>query len=84
MVEAAERGRLRDDRGIGQARAGQSRVPEPSSPVDAARAGYRGAILDGRQPAELQLDDLREAFPSKWTCSGGSDDRAGGATATSV
>jgi hypothetical protein len=24
------------------------------------------AILDGRQPAELQLDDLLEGFPLKW------------------
>ena len=24
------------------------------------------AILDGRQPAELQLDDLLEAFPVEW------------------
>ena len=24
------------------------------------------AILDGRQPAELQLDDLLEAFPLEW------------------
>ena len=24
------------------------------------------AILDGRQPAELQLDDLREGFPLEW------------------
>ena len=24
------------------------------------------AILDGRQPAELQLDDLLEAFPLQW------------------
>jgi hypothetical protein len=24
------------------------------------------AILDGRQPAELQLDDLTEAFPLDW------------------
>ena len=25
-----------------------------------------GAILDGRQPAELQLDDLLERFPLDW------------------
>ena len=25
------------------------------------------AILDGRQPAELQLDDLLEGFPLQWT-----------------
>jgi hypothetical protein len=25
-----------------------------------------GAILDGRQPAELQLDDLLKAFPVDW------------------
>ena len=25
------------------------------------------AILDGRQPAELQLDDLLEGFPLEWT-----------------
>jgi hypothetical protein len=24
------------------------------------------AILDGRQPAELQLDDLLEGFPLAW------------------
>jgi hypothetical protein len=24
------------------------------------------AILDGRQPTELQLDDLLEAFPLQW------------------
>ena len=24
------------------------------------------AILDGRQPAELQLDDLLEGFPLEW------------------
>ena len=24
------------------------------------------AILDGRQPVELQLDDLLEGFPSEW------------------
>jgi hypothetical protein len=24
------------------------------------------AILDGRQPAELQLDDLRKGFPLEW------------------
>jgi hypothetical protein len=24
------------------------------------------AILDGRQPAELQLDDLLDAFPLEW------------------
>ena len=24
------------------------------------------AILDGRQPAELQLDDVMEAFPLEW------------------
>jgi len=26
----------------------------------------RGAILDVRQPAELQLDDLVKAFPLEW------------------
>jgi hypothetical protein len=25
------------------------------------------AILDGRQPAELQLDDLLEGFPLEWS-----------------
>ena len=25
-----------------------------------------GAILDGRQPAELQLDDLLNGFPLEW------------------
>ena len=24
------------------------------------------AILDGRQPAEMQLDDLLEGFPLQW------------------
>ena len=26
------------------------------------------AILDGRQPAKLQLDDLMEGFPLEWKC----------------
>ena len=28
--------------------------------------GIVEAILDGRQPAELQLDDLLEGFPVEW------------------
>ncbi len=28
------------------------------------------AILDGRQPAELQLDNLLEGFPSEWEAQG--------------
>ena len=27
------------------------------------------AILDGRQPAEMQLDDLLKRFPLAWECS---------------
>ena len=30
------------------------------------------AILDGRQPAELQLDDLLEGFPLEWEGQSGS------------
>ena len=39
---------------------------QPDLAADAARAGLVEAILDGRQPAELQLDDLLEGFPLGW------------------
>ena len=53
----------------------ERRHPTLEPLVDARRVGqvrHSGgaprveAILDGRQPAELQLDDLLEGFPLEW------------------
>jgi hypothetical protein len=56
-----------DTGGFGAGEGCRAVLREPSSAADAVAPEIVDVILDGRQSAELQLDDLLEGFPLDWT-----------------
>ena len=54
----------RIDGGLGQGR--ECDLCQQNPTVDAAGTGVVEAILDGRQTAEMQLDDLLRGLPLEW------------------
>ena len=70
----AGRGRVRDDRGAGRGARGVNRgYVSRVLRLTLLAPDIVEAILDGRQPEELQLDDLLEGFPLEWITQAGND-----------
>ena len=59
-------GRARDAGGLGRAKGVNATYVSRVLRLTLLAPEIVEAILDGRQPAELQLDDLLEAFPLDW------------------
>ena len=61
-----EEGTYRSAAEIAEAEKAYAQLRQPAAAADAAGAGHLEAILDGRQPKAMQLEELTDAMPSEW------------------
>ena len=61
-----EEGTYRSAAELAEAERRHAQLRQSAASADVAGAGYSEAILEGRQPKAMQLEELTGAIPSEW------------------